>query len=97
MSTHKNQQAKPAAQPATKEHKHAPLPFVFTRMNYILTGLSLVVLIIGFVAMSGSKGDIYDFRRITLAPIIVMLGFLIGFVAIFYKEKQNDHNSSEPQ
>lgn len=102
MSTHKNPAAKPAAKasaPASAPRKQAPvrLPFVFGKMNYILTAVSLAVLVIGFVLMSGSQGDIYDARRITLAPIVVILGFILGFVAIFYKEKGNSGNSQEEQ
>lgn len=61
--------------------------FVFTKENYYLTGLSLAIVIVGFYLMTGSEGDIYDFRRITLAPIVVIAGFLLGIVAIFYRKK----------
>ncbi len=92
MSTHKHNETKVAAKTAAStEKKHdVKLPFVFSRMNYVFTAVSLAVLTLGFVLMSGSKGDIYDFRRITLAPIVVIIGFVFGFVAIFYKEKSSD-------
>lgn len=61
--------------------------FVFGRMNYIITLAALLVMAIGFFLMAGREGDIYDFRRTTLAPIVVIIGFAIGFVAIFWKEK----------
>jgi uncharacterized membrane protein len=61
--------------------------FFFTKENYILTLVSVVVLIIGFALMSGSEGDIYDTRRTTIAPIVVMIGFAIGGIAILYKPK----------
>lgn len=61
--------------------------FFFTKQNYLLTILCVVVLIIGFALMSGGEGDIYDARRTTVAPIVVMLGFAIGGFAILYKPK----------
>jgi FtsH-binding integral membrane protein len=93
MSTSKQ---KTAAAKEMNTHKQIPsnAPFVFGKMNYIITAVSLLVLVLGFVLMSGSDGNIYDTKRTTLAPIVVILGFCIGFVAIFYKEKPKD-NSAE--
>lgn len=53
----------------------------------MLTGLALAVVVIGFVLMTGTEGDIYDFRRTTLAPIVVLAGFGLGIYAIFHKDK----------
>ena len=88
MSTNKKHEAK-AHEKEVVAHKNsmAHAPMVFGRMNYILSLVALAVLVVGFLIMSGSKGDIYDFRRITLAPIIVLVGFIIGFFAIFWKPK----------
>lgn len=67
------------------------------KMNYYLIILGVVVIIIGFILMSGGKytdpdvfnGDeLYSFRRITLAPIVVLLGFGIEIFAIFYRSKK---------
>jgi len=70
---------------ATEEKKQADL--IFNKENYVLIAISMVVVILGFVLMSGKSGDIYDFRRTTLAPITVILGFGIGIAAIFYRKK----------
>ncbi|MFN5218569.1 MAG: DUF3098 domain-containing protein [Sphingomonadales bacterium] len=59
---------------------------VFEKLNYVLLGASLIVLVIGFALMSGTT-DIYNSTKVTVAPIIVMLGFTLGIVAIFYKGK----------
>jgi uncharacterized membrane protein len=59
---------------------------VFEKLNYVLLGASLLVLVIGFALMSGTT-DVYNSTKITIAPIIVMLGFTLGIVAIFYKGK----------
>jgi hypothetical protein len=79
MSTNKNSKAGTPSKTADK----APL---FTRKNYMLTIISAAVVCLGFILMYG-KEDIYDFRKITLAPIVVMIGFAIGGYAIFYRDK----------
>lgn len=61
---------------------------VFGRMNYILTAASLVILIIGFVLMAG-KTDIYNSTKTSVAPVVVIIGFLVGMLAIFYREKSS--------
>ncbi|MDF2517476.1 MAG: hypothetical protein K0R59_2772 [Sphingobacterium sp.] len=60
--------------------------FVFSKINYQLFIASLVIVVIGFALMSG-ESDIYSFTKITLAPIVVVLGFALGFVAILYRPK----------
>lgn len=62
-------------------------PSIFTKENYILTLASLIVVVIGFFLMTGSEGDIYDARRVTIAPIVVIGGFILGIYAIFFKKK----------
>lgn len=60
--------------------------FVFKKINYQLFILSIVLVAIGFILMMGTE-DIYSFTKITLAPIVVVAGFALGFVAILYKPK----------
>ena len=61
---------------------------VFGKINYQLMIASIIVLIIGFFLMSGTT-DIYSFTKITIAPIVVVAGFALGFVAILKKPKSN--------
>lgn len=77
MSTSKNTQNTPENKPG----------MIFSKENYTLTLISLLIIIIGFFVMAGTEGDIYDFRRVTLAPIIVIIGFVLGIYAIFFKKK----------
>ncbi|MEO5910430.1 MAG: DUF3098 domain-containing protein [Pelobium sp.] len=58
--------------------------FVFSKLNYQLLIASIVIVIIGFILMSGNT-DIYSFRKIVLAPIVVLGGFVLGFFAILKK------------
>lgn len=71
-----------------KELPGSKSQMVFGTMNYILLGASLLILVVGFALMSGTT-DIYGSTKITLAPIVVILGFAVGIVAIFYKGKSN--------
>ncbi|MBX2903453.1 MAG: DUF3098 domain-containing protein [Chitinophagales bacterium] len=73
------------------------LPFVFDKTNYVLMVAGVIVILIGFVLMTGGAtsdpnvfpaDEIYSFRRITLAPIVVMIGFAIEIVAILKKPAQ---------
>ncbi len=60
---------------------------VFGKENFSLIAASLGIVIVGFFLMSGTTGDIYDFRRTTLAPVVVLLGFGLGIYAIFFRKK----------
>lgn len=61
----------------------------FKRANYILMLVGIGVLTIGFFIMTLDKENYgFGFLGITLGPIVVMLGFIIEFFAIFYKSKK---------
>lgn len=70
-----------AKQPADK----AKTSFVFGKSNYRLMLLSMAVVALGFILMTGDT-DIYDFRKIVLAPAVVLAGFGLGFYAILKKK-----------
>lgn len=72
-------------------HQKQKQGFVFEKINYQLFLLSIVVVAIGFVLMMGTE-DIYSFTKITLAPLVVVIGFALGFVAILYKRKDKTEN-----
>ena len=67
--------------------------FAFGRINYILMLIGLGMILLGFILMSGGGSDdpavfddsIFSFRRITLAPLMVLAGFVIEIVAIVKK------------
>ncbi len=61
-----------------------PATFMFGRKNYMIMLIGLGVLVHGFALMTG-KENIYDFRKTVLAPILVLVGFAIEFVAILTK------------
>lgn len=61
--------------------------------NYKLLALGLLIIVIGFILMAGGGSDdpnvfnedVYSFRRITLAPIVVLVGFAFEIYAIMKK------------
>lgn len=68
--------------------------FLFDKKNYLWMGIGIVCILIGFALMAGGKSadphqfnykEIYSFRRITLAPIVIMIGFGIEAYAIMMK------------
>ena len=68
----------------TVSNNNTQVQFVFGKSNYRLMIISIAVVVLGFILMIGDT-DIYDFRKIILAPIIVLIGFAIGFFAILKK------------
>jgi len=75
----------------TKKPLHKQdLNFVFGKKNYTFMFIGLAVIALGFLLMAGGGSDdpnvfnpdIYNFRRIRLAPALVLLGFGIEVYAI---------------
>lgn len=66
------------------ETAEKPVQFVFSKSNYRWTLISIAIVVIGFLLMTGDT-DIYDFRKIVLAPVVVLAGFGVGFYAILKK------------
>jgi len=62
--------------------------FVFDKVNYRYMLISIAIVVLGFILMIGET-DIYDFRKIVLAPIVVLAGFGLGFFAILKKHRPN--------
>lgn len=69
--------------------------FAFGKENFIWVGLSVALIIIGFVLMvcepttdKAFNPDIFDMQRITIAPITTLSGFLLMIFAIFKKSKE---------
>lgn len=68
----------------------------FGKMNYIIVLIGLALIALGFILMIGggsSDPDVFNeqmfnFRRLTLAPILVLAGFVVEIIAIFWKGKK---------
>ena len=80
---------------ATKKDEKEKLNFALGRENYKLLAIGFVIIVIGFLLMLGGKSEnpaefsdkIFSFRRITLAPIVVLAGFAFEIWAIMKKPK----------
>lgn len=77
--------------------KQKTLPALFTKDNYTWMTIGAVVIVLGMVLMSGGKNEnpavfdtdvVYSTTRITIAPILIVLGLLIEVYAIFKSPKQ---------
>lgn len=70
--------------------------FLFGRKNYAIMLIGLAIIALGFILMSGGGSnnpnvfnpDIYDFRRIRLAPTFVIIGLAVEVYAILAKSKK---------
>ncbi len=69
---------------------------LFGKENYMLMLAGLVVMAIGFFLMAGGKSgdvtkfddnEVYSFTRITVAPLLIIAGFVIEIFAIMKKSK----------
>lgn len=69
--------------------------FALGKENFILLGISLLIIVLGFALMSGAQTSeesgfnpaIFDTRRIIIAPTITVIGFAMVVVAILFKPK----------
>lgn len=83
----------------TVEKQKAPAAgvsgFAFGKENYRLLLIGLVLILVGFLLMIGGGSDdpnvfsdkIFNFRRLTLAPILVLAGYVVEIFAIMKKPK----------
>ncbi|MDL2265315.1 DUF3098 domain-containing protein [Parabacteroides sp. OttesenSCG-928-G07] len=70
--------------------------FAFGKENFILIGIAILVIIIGFVLMSGGGSqdevsfnpEIFNTRRIVIAPIVTIIGFGLMIVGIVKNSKK---------
>lgn len=64
----------------------------FTKDNYRLFGIGLLIIVIGYIALAQGPWD--SFWSLTLAPILLVLGYCIVIpVAILYKKKAQTEES----
>jgi predicted cobalt transporter CbtA len=71
--------------------------FALSKENYILLAIGFVIILTGFFLMMGGRSEdpgvfneeIYSFRRITLAPIVVLIGFIFEIYAIMKKPSED--------
>jgi len=78
------------------ENKEQKPEFLFDKINYKILLIGIVVIAVGFILMSGGGSDdpkvfndsVFDFRRIRLAPTMVLIGFGITIYSILKNPKK---------
>ncbi len=71
--------------------------FALDKENYKLMAIGFAVIILGFILLAGGGSDdpnvfsedIFNFRRLTIAPLILLIGFAFEIYAIMKKPKEN--------
>jgi len=69
---------------------------LFRKINYILIGVGVVFLALGFILLSGGGSDdpevfspeIFSKRRLVVAPALMLIGLIVEIVAIMYRPKK---------
>lgn len=68
----------------------------FSKKNYILLAIGMAIVILGLILMSGKGSaegffnpDIFSARRIKVAPLVSLFGFVFIMFAIMYRPKAN--------
>jgi len=74
-----------------------PIGLMFDKLNYLLMLGGIVLIIIGFIVMLGggstdpkvfNGAELFSATRLTVAPILILLGFAVEVAAIMLKPKQ---------
>ncbi len=73
------------------------MDFVFKKKNYILLISGLILILMGIFLMIGGESedpnvfsdDIFNFQRLTLAPVLIVSGFVLEIFAIMLKSDNN--------
>ncbi|MBD9092855.1 MAG: DUF3098 domain-containing protein [Bacteroides oleiciplenus] len=74
--------------------------FAFDKINFILLAVAMAVVIIGFILMTGPAStpthfepDIFSARRIKVAPLVCLVGFLLMIYAVLRKPRGEQMNN----
>ena len=73
--------------------------FAFDKVNFILLAVGMLIVVIGFLLMTGPgssdtvyEPDIFSARRITVAPVVCLFGFVSMIYAVMRKPKEKGEN-----
>ena len=69
--------------------------FAFDKMNYLLLAVGMIIVVIGFLLMTGPAStetafepDIFSARRVKVAPVVCLFGFVSMIYAVVRKPKE---------
>lgn len=89
------------AKDAKREGKIKFNDFPLTKMNFLLMGISGLMIVVGFLLMLGEPSgvefnpDIFSTRRVVVGPTLAFLGFVFMAFAIIYKKRNKKQDASE--
>lgn len=71
--------------------------FALGKENYKLMAIGFAIIVVGFILLAGGGSDdpnvfsedIFNFRRLTLAPVVLLIGFAFEIYAIMKKPRDN--------
>ena len=76
--------------------------FAFDKMNFILLAVGMLIVVIGFLLMTGPgssdtvyEPDIFSVRRTKVAPIVCLIGFVSMIYAVVRKPKEKANRGQE--
>ena len=81
-----------------KKENEPRFQFALSKENYILLAIGFVIILVGFLLMMGGRSEdpnvfnegIFSFRRITLAPLVVLVGFIFEIYAIMKRPSEDN-------
>jgi uncharacterized membrane protein YqjE len=81
-----------------KKNKKTQVTFLaqltLNRLNFVIFGIGILTIIIGYIIMA--LGDTYSFQSLSIAPIILLIGYLVIIpVAILYRKKEPTPRESQ--
>ena len=69
--------------------------FAFDKVNYLLLAVGMIIVVIGFLLMTGPAStetafepDIFSARRVKVAPVVCLFGFVSMIYAVVRKPKE---------
>ncbi|OFX76942.1 MAG: hypothetical protein A2X12_07930 [Bacteroidetes bacterium GWE2_29_8] len=71
---------------------------IYSKKNYIYIGGGFLIVLLGYILMIGGGSDdpnvfnnaIFNFQRLTLSPVIILIGFIMVGIGIMSKGKQEE-------
>ncbi len=80
----------------SKNENKESISFAFEKMNYIYMVGGLLLIVAGLMLLSGGGSEdpkifnpeIFNFRRMVLAPVVMLAGFILEIYAIMYRPKK---------
>ena len=74
--------------------------FALDKVNFILIAIGVVIIIVGLLLMTGPSStathfepDIFSTRRVVVAPLICLVGFVFMIFAIMFRPRKNKDNN----